>query len=256
MRTLDKSLKILNLFLETKSELSLSEISILSGINKPTVWRISSTLVKYGYLIQQKKRGKYVLGTIFISFNRVLTSNLHLRSVIMPYLLQLSEQINEPVTLAYRSGLEDLYPETFGVVNSNKLEVAKTGNRLPLNATSVGKIFLADLSEKELETYFKLKSVKQCTPNTIIDFDIMKKHLIDVKNTGIAYDDEEWGLGIRGVAAGVKGENSEIVAAIGTAVPSVRLTYSKMQDMAHILKNCADEISKYLGFKPSQGKHK
>jgi IclR family transcriptional regulator, KDG regulon repressor len=251
MRTLDKALKILNLFVETKPEMTISEISKLSGMNKPTVWRITTTLVKYGYLIQQKKRGKYFLGTIFISFNRVLTSNLYLRNVIIPYLYQLSEQINEPVTLAYRSGLEDLYPETIGFNVSNKLEVAKTDNRLPLNATSVGKIFLADLTEKELESYFKNKSVKQCTPNTIVDFDIMKKHLMNVKNTEVAFDDEEWGLGIRGVAAGIKDESGKIVAAIGTAIPSVRLTYTKMQEMADIFKNCADVISKNLGFKPS-----
>ena len=71
-----------------------------------------------------------------------------------------------------------------------------------MNATSLGKIFLADLTEKELETYFKNKSMKRCTPNTITDINTIRTHLINIRQEGIAFDDEEWGLGIRSVAAG------------------------------------------------------
>ena len=77
---------------------------------------------------------------------------------------------------------------------------------------------------------------------------LLRTHLIKVRQEGVAFDDEEWGLGIRSVAAGVKDGNGKVIAAIGTAVPSVRLTFSRMNELASIVKNCADEISKELGF--------
>ena len=174
MKSLDKALNILNLFLNGKPEMSTSEIARLSKLNKPTVCRMGATLVKHGYLIQQKKRGNYSLGTIYLSYYRVLTSNLYLRNIVLPHLNKLSQQINEPTTIAYKSGIEDLYPETSNFPSENKLEVTKTDDRLPLNATSLGKLFLADLTDKELESYFNSKSMKRCTPNTILDINTIE----------------------------------------------------------------------------------
>ena len=59
MIALQKVTEILELFLNSESELSLSEMSQLTGLNKSTVNRIASFLVKQGYLSQKEKRGKY-----------------------------------------------------------------------------------------------------------------------------------------------------------------------------------------------------
>jgi len=69
MKSLEKTLTILKIFLDNKAEMSLSEISTLSGLNKTTVYKIVSTLVKYDYLRQKEKKGKYSLGTIYLNFN-------------------------------------------------------------------------------------------------------------------------------------------------------------------------------------------
>jgi DNA-binding IclR family transcriptional regulator len=86
---------------------------------------------------------------------------------------------------------------------------------------------------------------------TIVDVERMKKNLIAVRKNGIAFDDEEWGVGIKSVAAGVKGQNGDIIAAIGTEVPSVHLSYSRMNELVSKIKDCADKISQDLGFLPN-----
>jgi IclR family transcriptional regulator, KDG regulon repressor len=252
MKSLDKALIILNLFLKVKPRLTTSEIAETSGLNKPTVSRIAATLVKYGYLTQQKRRGPYYLGTIYINYYRVLTSNSYLRSIAMPYLEELSLQLDEHISLAYKNGIDDLSSETCECPSLNKkLEVINRHDRLPLNATALGKIILAELDEKELETYFKTKHVKLYTPNTIIDIDTMRNNLVSVKKSNVAYDDEEWGLGVRGVAAGIRDKDGSVIAAIGTAVPSVRLPFNKMSEFADRMRDCANAISKQLGDVPA-----
>jgi DNA-binding IclR family transcriptional regulator len=62
MKVIFKTFDILNIFLKSEESLTVAEITRLSGLNKSTVNRIASVLVKYGYLRQKEKRGPYSLG--------------------------------------------------------------------------------------------------------------------------------------------------------------------------------------------------
>ena len=96
MEAIQKTFAVLELFLSTKDEMSLSELSQLSGINKTTVSRITSTLVKLGYLSQREKRGKYSLGMRFLDFSGFIKTRIKIRDTIrfMANLLSAAEFIN------------------------------------------------------------------------------------------------------------------------------------------------------------------
>lgn len=251
LKSLSKSLGILKLFLNAKPELSISEISKLSGLNKPTSYRIAATLVKHGFLAQKERRGTYSLGLIYLSYYKAINIKLYFRNTIVPYLIKLSERVNEQIVIAYANGIDEPFPETFVGMGAQKhiLNVTpKAGDKLPLNNTSVGKIILANLSEKEFQSYFASRVLTKTTPNTITDIQVMKDHLKVVKQENVAFDDEEYDLGIRSVAAGVRDMKGEIIASIAVFSPSVRLTYTKMQELSPIIRECALQISKELGF--------
>jgi IclR family KDG regulon transcriptional repressor len=254
MKSLTKALDILDLFLDNQGEMALSGIAKLSGLNKTTVSRIVSTLVKHGYLKQREKRGKYSLGTIYLSFSGVVKSKLQLRSIVIPYLTKLSQQTHESVIIAYGNGSEEVFTETFQDTSQSNSEsmlriVPMEGTRMPLHSPSTGKILLAYMSDEELERYFSNKPLKRYTPNTIMNINDMRNHLIIVKQEGVAFDDEEFALGIRGVAAGLRDSNDKIVGSIAVVAPSVRLTRAKMRELAPDVKSCAEEISGELGFR-------
>ena len=253
MKSLTKALDILDLFLDNQGEMALSQIAKLSGLNKTTVSRIVSTLVKHGYLKQKEKRGKYSLGTIYLSFSGVVKSKLQLRSIVIPYLTKLSQQTHESVIIAYGDGSEEVFTETFhdtSQPNSKVLRIVPVeGTRMPLHSTATGKILLANMSDEELERYFNNKHLKRYTPNTIMNINDMRNHLIIVRQEGVAFDDEEFSLGVRGVAAGIRDSNDKIVGSIAVVAPSVRLTRAKMRELAPDVKSCAEEISGELGFR-------
>jgi len=60
--TLDKGLKILNLYCGDRASYSLGEISRLLGINKTSVFRFVNTLCDHGYLQKDDKGRAYSLG--------------------------------------------------------------------------------------------------------------------------------------------------------------------------------------------------
>jgi IclR family transcriptional regulator, KDG regulon repressor len=251
MKTLAKGLDILNLFLDKRKELSIADISKLSGVNKSTSYRIASTLVKYGYLTQRERRGNYSLGLTGLRFCQAINLKLYFRNIALPYLGKLSEKVNEEAVIAYANGEDDVIPEVFPFESQHQYILSitpKVGEKLPLNSTSLGKIILSSLSEKSLQNYFDNRELKKTAPNTITDINVMRDHLKTIKAEGIAFDDEEWNLGIRGVAAGVKDAKGDAVASIGVFAPSVRMTYTRMHELGPIIREYAITISKELGY--------
>jgi DNA-binding MarR family transcriptional regulator len=61
MKSLRKSLELLMLFLNNNSEISVTDIARLSGLNKSTAGRIASVLVEYNFLKQIEPRGNNLL---------------------------------------------------------------------------------------------------------------------------------------------------------------------------------------------------
>ena len=245
MKSLIKVLEILKLFLEYKQEMSLGEISKLTNINKTTVHRILSTLVKYNYLYQQEDRGRYSLGTIYLDFSGLIKRGQRLRNVALPILAKLSREVNEPVPIAFIEGAHRIYTESVHGESrpSSVLQVAiDEGSSLPLYCTCLGKIVLADMSYEELKNYFlKVKPVRH-TPNTIFDLHKMDKHLVKVRKEGIAFDYEEFELGVSGVA--VKLEfNGKLLGAIAIVAPLIRLPKEKIQKLIPMIKGCATSIT-------------
>lgn len=249
---LAKGLEILNLFLIHSEEMTLAEISQLSGINKSTVHRIVSTLVSYGYLNQSIKRGKYSLGTIYLSFSGIIKSRSKLRSIALPYIFKMSQLVDEPVVMAYKNEFGSLYTETFHG-ESQKHNLLSIGldeaSGTPLHSTCSGKIVLADMSSEELKYFFNNTNLIRYTRKTIINIKDMEKHLVKIRRDGIAFDDEESSLGVRGVAAGIRDVDENLWGTIAVVAPSVRLSKTKMRKLVPDIKKYALAISKELGFK-------
>ena len=69
-----------------------------------------------------------------------------------------------------------------------------------------------------------------------------------MKREGVAIDDEEGFLGIRGIASVLKNNGGYIVGAITILGPTIRLTPEKMKVYIPMVKECAKKISKDLGY--------
>lgn len=253
IKSLTKALDILKLLLTSQTEeLSLTEIAKTSKLTKSTVSRIVSTLTDCGYLRQREKRGKYSLGTIYLEFSGVIKNRLKIRKVVLPYLNELNRLTKEAVVFTAWNGNSIALVETFNEISDTNepLKVSPAeGNKLPLHAACLGKIILASMPEHELERYFSYGHVESYTPNTITDIDDMRTHLIIVRKEEVAFDDEEYHIGIRGIGAGLRDADGRLLGAFGIVVPSVRFTRAKMREFMPLVKKYAADISAEFGFK-------
>jgi IclR family KDG regulon transcriptional repressor len=247
MKTVKKSLAVLDLFLAANGELSLDEVAGLSGINKSTTRRIVMALMEFDLLSQSKKRGKYSLGMKFLDFGQVIRRNLPLMEITDSFLTQLGSRIDETVALAIWNGKRAIISQSIHPNHPLKVTVF-IGVMSQLHQTSLGKAILAELSEDKIESIIGA-DLQRFTPNTITDINDLKKNLTVIQRNGVAIDDEEGYIGVRGMAAAFKYEDGSVGGAITVIGPSVRLTREKVKEYSPIVKDCASSISKALGYK-------
>jgi len=246
MGAINKALEILDLFLNKLAPMGISEVAELTNLNPTTTYRIISALVKSNYLEQIKKRGKYAVNTKkLMAFSSVITPSLKIRGIALPFLRELSSRVHETTQIAIPLGnvaFKDDY-----LYSSNILNVRPSRERIiDLYSTGTGKIFLAEMSDQEFAEYCRSIIIRPMTPNTITDRKILKKHLLKIKKEGVSYDLEEHELGIVSVAAPIKDARCNVVAAISIIAPSVRLESLKTAEIANIIKEFADKISRLI----------
>jgi len=248
MLTLKKALNILQVFLDHKDQLSVPELSSLTGLNISAVYRITSVLREEGYLNRESNRGKYMLGPKFLEFCNLVRDMLKIEDLARPYMMKLHELIDETVHLAIWDG--ERVAEVEMLHSKQKLRVVPDANLdLPLHCTGSGKIFLAHMAKVELEKYLgKEDRLKSYTPNTITDHTELMTHLSIIKQEGITIDKEEYELGIVDIAAPIKSRIGRVIASLGILIPVSRATTRRVKELAPMIKDCALEISKALGY--------
>jgi DNA-binding IclR family transcriptional regulator len=93
-----------------------------------------------------------------------------------------------------------------------------------IHSTSLGKLFIAydliSIDSIVLNAY---------TIHTITDKKVLEKEIKDIKLKGLAYDNEEFILGVRCVSMPLFDKGGEMIAAIGVSMPLARYTEQKMK---------------------------
>jgi IclR family KDG regulon transcriptional repressor len=232
--------------------LSLGDLSKKIELPKGTTHRLLSSLAYFDYARQYPLTKNYFLGFKLMDLGNLMLDQLDLRNVARPNLIYLAEKVQETVHLVIRDTDEalyidkvDLYPRRAGLQM-----VSRLGARIPMHCCSVGKVLLANLPEEELEKIIRLRGLPKRTRNTIADRDQLREHLDMVKVRGYAVDNEENEKGVRCVAAPIKNEKGQVIAAMSISGPTARITLEYIHaSLKDEVCKTALNISKQLGFK-------
>jgi DNA-binding IclR family transcriptional regulator len=247
MTTIGKALDVLEIFLARDDEIGLSELASLSGLNVTTTHRIVLTLVKRGYLSQKQKRQKYSLSTKFLQYSNVLSRRMKIRDIAFPIVDALNKMVGESVNIAILDRNEVVYIEH--IESSKSLRIfTQVGNRVPLYCTGVGKIFLANMTDEELGKALSSTDLLPRTVNTITDIERLKQELELVKTEDVAADNEEIEIGVKCIASPVRNREGSIIAAISVSGPTARLSNKRVNEIKTLVKSCAAEVSRALGY--------
>ena len=251
-QSLERGLAILSCFTPRRPLLGIADIADELGMSRSTTHRYAITLLALGYLEQGASR-KYRLGLRVTDLGMSALNSTGLREHAQPYLEELRQRTSYAVSLAVLDGPEILYVDrarSFRRGRDHAGPDVRTGSRLPAYCTAMGKLLLANLPDSDQrEALASIKLTKQ-GPNTITSKKALRDELEEVLDTNFAVDDEELAKDLYSIAAPVRNEGRQVVAAIDIAVPSSMITIGELVDaLGPHLISTADRISARLGFR-------
>jgi len=147
---LARGLEILRAFRPGEGPLGNLDIAQRTGLPKPTVSRLTYTLMRLGHLVYLERLGKYQVGPAVLSLGHLALGNLVVRQIARPHVQALAEHANLPVTLGSRDRLGMICLETCHGRETMTLKL-DIGMRIPLATTAMGRAYIAGMPERERE---------------------------------------------------------------------------------------------------------
>ncbi|WP_226506972.1 IclR family transcriptional regulator [Pseudomonas sp. MWU16-30317] len=155
---LARGLELMRCFSPRDNVLGNQDLARMTGLPKPTVTRLTNTLMRLGCLKREVHSGKYQLDVGVLGFGYAMLSNLAIRSVAHPLMEQLANHAQAAVAMASRDRLQMVYLDV--VQGQGNITMRRQiGSYLPMAQSSVGRACMAAMPETERE--FVLDHLRQ-----------------------------------------------------------------------------------------------
>src|SRR5215469_4488932 len=245
MTSLARGLIVIQAFTQQNPQMTISQLSVRTGLSRAAVRRCLYTLTKLGFA-GAEDGSRYSLRPRMLTLSHTYTTSNTLSSAAQPILERMSAQLRESFSVATLDG-EDIVYVARTTVNRVMAVDLHIGSRLPAYCTSMGRILLAYLSPEQLEAYLARVVLTPHTTRTVTSVDKLRMLLRNVRRNGYALCDQEYEVGLRSLAVPVFAPNGRAVATINLSGNAPRISALEMQTrfLPH-LRNAANELAVFL----------
>ena len=231
--------------LSTQDSWDLNELAAAMGLPKTTVHRFLLTLLDRGYVVQEKRRGRYSLSFKLFSIASRVVEQTSLVKVARPFEEHLRNVLGETVNLTVPSGPSMLVIDKLVSPQALRQDV-QLGSSFSIPSSASGRIYLAFASPDDrarVETAIRLEGSaedKQKLPDILGRID-------EIRANRIEDDDEEQYDGIRCLSAAILDSSNRACAAISVSFPVMRFSPEIQEAAKKELLEAARQISQRLG---------
>jgi IclR family pca regulon transcriptional regulator len=245
VNSLARGLNVIRAFNRSRPQMTLSEVSKRTGINRAAARRFLITLVREGYA---ETDGKYFrLRPKILELGFSALSSMTLSEIAEPVMEDLSDQLDEMSLAAVLDGEWVVYVAraTARRVVSVDLDV---GSRLPAYCMSTGRVLLAAMPDAELDRWLEALNPVRYTEQTVTSKRKLRESILETRERGWSIVDQEYEIGFRSVSVPVVDGSGRTVAALNVCCPSPRVSLEVMRDrfIPH-MEDAAREITEALG---------
>jgi DNA-binding IclR family transcriptional regulator len=146
---LERGIAVLRCFDETRRTLTSTELSRLTGVPRPTVTRLATTLVALGLLKVEPEGDRYMLGPGVVSLARVFLAGLDVRAAARPHMQAMAEDAGGSVYLAVCDGLDMVIVEACRPRSTMLAPRLDVGSRAPIANSALGRAYLWAMPREE-----------------------------------------------------------------------------------------------------------
>jgi len=221
---------------------SLKILSAETGLHASTAHRILASLIDNRF-VERNSAGHYRLGMRLLQLGVRLHSNIDLRSVALPVMEQLRDELDESINLTVREGDVVVYIER--ATPNRMMHVQQIiGSRAPLHVTAVGKMMLGASGIEDTISYAQRTNLPAYTRNTLTDLSELQNTCEKSLQQQYALDNEEAEIGVGCIGVLIYGSHGSVAAGLSVSAPIDRRKLEWVEKMI----NAAQSISQQLGY--------
>src|SRR6204780_193561 len=202
MASLARGLTVIEAFTPQTPQMTISQLSLRTGLSRAAVRRCLYTLVKLGFAGADEAQ-RYSLRPKMLTLANTYTASSTLANAAQPILERMSAQYGESFSVATLDGEEIVYIARTSVTRVMSVDL-HIGSRLPAYCTSMGRVLLAYLPAEQLEQYLARVTLTPHTTRTVTSVEKLRLALRNVRRNGYAVVDQELEVGLRSLAVPVQ----------------------------------------------------
>ena len=246
--SLSKMLAILECFSRNDRALSVMQIAERTGLPRPTVHRIVSSMRAIGFIEQDRDRERYRMGLKIFELGNVVLANMEVQREAQENIAALVRGTGLGVHLGVFDGFEIV------MVDQQAVQEGKQNHVITLESASVhcsatGKASLAFQPQRIIDRVLA-QGLQAYTRHTLTSAEALLAQLEQVRVRGYAVDhgeSEEWR---HCVAAPIRNAAGRVFAAISLTGSKDIIDAGAEADFANLVRRNADDISRKLGYVP------
>ncbi|MFF4120495.1 IclR family transcriptional regulator [Streptomyces sp. NPDC001714] len=243
--TADRALDILMMFDDTQLVISGSAVAERLGVARSTAYRYLQSLVGSRFL-EEAPGGGFRLGLRVLEIGRLARRSYGLSEIALPAMTELSDDVRETVLLTRRTG-ELVVCVDRAEARARAVRISyERGSTLPLNAGASALVLLAWIPQEEARRLLEAAKLSRFTSATLTDVDTLMDRLSHIRRAGYSVTRGELDPDVTGVAAPIRDDQHEVVAAVSVAALSSRVFPEAEAELAQKVLTTAQKITDRL----------
>lgn len=219
----------------------VTELASEMDMATSTAHKYLATLASENYVV--KEGDEYHIGLQFLDLSTYAKNRKDGYRFSTQKVREIAEETGERAQFVVEEGGIGIYVHTEAIGTRAVLINRRTGIQRHLHSTAAGKAILAELPEQRVEDIISEHGLPAETEHTITDHDTLIEELDEIRERGIAYNDEESVEGLRAVGVPVQGPSGVPLGALSVSGPSNRLRGEVFrEELPNVMLGYANEV--------------
>jgi IclR family acetate operon transcriptional repressor len=244
VRAVERAIDVLDVIKTSGGAAGVSEISQEVGLAKSTVHRILVALSNKGVVHKDGDTELYSFGHKVFEFAFAASQYQDIVSLVIPYLEELRDRLDETAALALKIGLKYIYVAQVPSLHEYRVNPV-LGIQYPLHWSGTGKAILAFVSDDELEKCLGVVPFLRSTARTVADPAMLLEQLKEIRRVGYSISFGERSEGAAAIASPIRDRRGLAQAAISIVGPELRFRQMDPSAMGKVVAEvrCRVEVA-------------
>lgn len=242
-----RAFALIEIIVAENRPMSLAQMAEHLSLPKPSVHRLASRLEADGLLAREPLGKRFTIGPRLSALAIDTLASAAQRAPRHAVLEALARDTGETCNLGASDGNRVVYLDRVETHWPLRLQLS-VGSHVPLHCTAMGKLFLSQMPRRTRERLYGAGALQRYTDKTVVDPARLEADLDRIRERGAAVNDQEYMVGLVGLAVPVPNPDPDgpFAAALAIHAPEPRLDAAEILRFEPVLHAAAGRLSELL----------